>query len=138
MSLFKKNNVEAFAASDYYDAEPISQIPTVTTMDDAPEKAPGTTLNIGGSSMELKVIYPKSFSEVAQIADHLLAGRTVFLNLEATDVALSRRLMDFVSGVAYCIKGNIKKVSGATYIVSPSSVDVSETHRGISGADPEF
>jgi FtsZ-interacting cell division protein YlmF len=62
----------------------------------------------------------------------------VFLNLEATEPALCRRLMDFVSGVAYCIKGNIKKVSGSTYIVSPCSVDISETQRGVSGADPEF
>ena len=138
MSLFKKNNGATFAASDYYDAEPISTPSGVTAMEDAPEKAPGTTLNIGGAGMELKVIYPKSFAEVAQIADHLLAGRTVFLNLEATDSALCRRLMDFVSGVAYCIKGNIKKVSGATYIISPCSVDVSETRRGVSGADPEF
>lgn len=138
MSLFKKTNVSTYAASDYYDAEPVSTPSAVIPPEESPEKEPGTTLNLGGSGMELKVIYPKSFSEVAQIADHLLAGRTVFLNLEATDAALCRRLMDFVSGVAYCIKGNIKKVSGGTYIVSPSSVDVSETHRGVTGADPEF
>ena len=138
MSLFKKTNVETYSSSDYYDAEPIGTSAPVAPAEEAPEKAPGATLNIGGAGMELKVIYPKSFAEVAQIADHLLAGRTVFLNLEATDSALCRRLMDFVSGVAYCIKGNIKKVSGSTYIVSPSSVDVSETHRGVSGADPEF
>ena len=138
MSLFKKNNVSTYAASDYYDAEPVPTPSGVIPSEEAPEKEPGSTLCIGGGSMELKVIYPKSFSEVAQIADHLLAGRTVFLNLEATDPALSRRLMDFVSGVAYCIKGNIKKVSGSTYIVSPSSVDVSETHRSVTGADPEF
>jgi FtsZ-interacting cell division protein YlmF len=138
MNLFKKPNVAAYAASDYYDAEPLSTPSAVIPPEEAPEKEPGATLNLGGAGMELKVIYPKSFSEVAQIADHLLAGRTVFLNLEATEPALCRRLMDFVSGVAYCIKGNIKKVSGATYIVSPSSVDVSETHRGVSGADPEF
>ena len=138
MNLFKKSNASAYAASDYYDAEPVSAPGNVILPEESPEKTPGATLNIGGGSMELKVIYPKSFAEVAQIADHLLAGRTVFLNLEATEPALCRRLMDFVSGVAYCIKGNIKKVSGATYIVSPSSVDVSETQRGISGADPEF
>ena len=138
MSLFKKPNVEAYTANDYYDAEPVNTQATASPMEEPPEKTPGTTLNIGGGSMELKVVYPKSFTEVATIADHLLAGRTVFLNLESTDRELSRRLMDFVSGVAYCIDGNIKKVAGSTYIISPSSVDVSETHRGIGGVDPEF
>ncbi|MBR6546172.1 MAG: cell division protein SepF [Clostridia bacterium] len=138
MSLFKRPSVSSFSANDYYDAEPLQTPSAVSLPEQAPEKEPGSTLNLGGGSMELKVIYPKSFSEVAPIADHLLAGRTVFLNLEATEPALCRRLLDFVSGVAYCIKGNIKRVSGTTYIVSPSSVDVSETRRGVGGADPEF
>ena len=138
MSLFKRPSASSFSANDYYDAEPLQTPSAVSLPEQAPEKEPGSTLNLGGGSMELKVVYPKSFSEVATIADHLLAGRTVFLNLESTDRELSRRLMDFVSGVAYCIDGNIKKVAGSTYIISPSSVDVSETHRGIGGVDPEF
>lgn len=137
MSFFKKTGIDSYTADGYYDAKPIGS----AAQGGAPtpsEKTPGSTLNLGGGNMELKVVYPKSFSEVTTIADHLLAGCTVFLNLEQSDRELIRRLLDFVTGVAYCIKGNIKKVAGATYIISPSSVDVSETTRTVGAVDPEF
>ena len=56
MSLFKKTNVSTYAASDYYDAEPVSTPSAVIPPEESPEKEPGTTLNLGGSGMELKVI----------------------------------------------------------------------------------
>ena len=62
----------------------------------------------------------------------------MFLNLEKAERELTRRILDFVAGVAYCVDGDIKKVSNATFIVSPSSVDVSETGYAVSGLDPEF
>ncbi len=136
MGLFKKPNADPYASAGYYDAEPVSNAPSPVT---APsEKAPGSTLNIGGGNMELKIVYPKSFDDVSTIADHLLNGCTVFLNLETTDRQLCRRILDFVIGVAYCIDGNIKKVSNGTYVISPSSVDVTETEQLLGSSDPEF
>jgi cell division inhibitor SepF len=135
MGLFRKAQPDPYAGNGYYDVEPMTEasLPSV----EPSEKAPGSTLNIGGNNMELKVLYPTAFCEVPAIADALMSGCTAFLNLEATDREVCRRLMDFVSGVAYCIDGNIKKVAGATYIVSPSSVDVSETDEASVGAiDP--
>lgn len=134
MSFFKKTPLDSYESDGYYDAEPMQaggvREPGPT------EKAPGSTLSIGGNSMELKVLHPQSFSEVPAIADYLMSGCTVFLNLETTDREVCRRLMDFVSGVAYCIDGNIKKVANATYIVSPNNVDVSETDKSVATADP--
>ena len=136
MSFFKKPTIDSYTADGYYDAEPIGAAkPSVA---EPSEKTPGTTLNLGGSNMELKVVYPTSFAEVTKIADHLLSGCTVFLNLEKAERELTRRILDFVAGVAYCVDGDIKKVSNATFIVSPSSVDVSETGYAVSGLDPEF
>ncbi len=137
MSFFKKPTIDSYTADGYYDAEPIgaAEKPDIA---EPSAKAPGTTLNLGGNNMELKVVYPTSFAEVTAIADHLLAGRTVFLNLEETEAELVRRILDFVAGVAYCVDGDIKRVSNATFIVSPSSVDVSETGHAVSGIDPEF
>ena len=80
----------------------------------------------GGSSIELKVVKPQLFEDSAQVADHLLSKRTVVLNLEDTNKEAARRILDFLTGVAYSIGGNIKKVANSAYVVTPSNVDVSE------------
>lgn len=77
------------------------------------------------SSLELKVVRPESFAAVGQIADHLLNGCTVVLNLEATTKETSRRIVDFLNGVAYSIEGDIKLVSANTYIITPNTVNMS-------------
>ena len=138
MSFFKKaKNDAGDGYAGYYDAPAVTPV-QAPAVGDIPEKAPGTALNISGNNMELKVIYPIAFGDVSEIADHLLSGRTVFLNLEKTDREISRRVMDFVSGVAYCIDGNIRRVAVSTYIVSPKSVDVSETGEEAAPEDPDF
>ena len=80
---------------------------------------------IGGGALQMKVIRPESFASVNQIADHLLSQRTVVLNLEATNKETARRLIDFLSGVAYSIDGSLKRIANNAYIITPSNVDVS-------------
>ena len=60
----------------------------------------------------------------SEIADHPREKRTVVLNLESTNKDIARRLVDFLSGVAYAGEGKIKKVSANTYIITPYSVDI--------------
>lgn len=91
-------------------------------------------VSLGGSSIELKVVRPERFEDVSSIADHLLSGRTVVLNLEATNKDMSRRLIDFLSGVAYSIEGQLKRVANDTYIITPNNVDVSDSSREERGA----
>ena len=140
MGFFRKaKNNAGDGYAGYYDAPAVTPVqPSAPSVGDIPEKTPGTTLNLGGNNMELKVIYPTAFGDVSEIADHLLSGRTVFLNLERTEREVARRVMDFVSGVAYCIDGNIRRVAASTYIVSPKSVDVSETGEETAPEDPEL
>lgn len=76
-------------------------------------------LNISGSAIELKVVKPESYKNASQIADHLLNSRTVVLNLESTNKETARRLIDFLTGAAYAIGGDIKKVSNNTYVITP-------------------
>lgn len=78
------------------------------------------------SNIELKVVRPDSFGDVSTIADYLLAGCTVVLNLEALDRASVVRMLDFLNGVTYSTDGEIKQVAQTTYIVTPRDVDVSE------------
>ena len=82
-------------------------------------------MSLNGTSLELKVIRPDRFESVSQIADHLLNRRTVVLNLEATNKETSRRIIDFLSGVAYSISGNLKRVANNTFVITPCNVDVS-------------
>lgn len=59
------------------------------------------------------------------IADHLLSKRTIVLNLEDTNSEVARRLIDFLSGVAYSIDGNLKKVADHTFVITPNNVVLS-------------
>ncbi|HHX54350.1 MAG TPA: cell division protein SepF [Clostridiales bacterium] len=73
---------------------------------------------------EIKVVRPVRYEEVQQIADHLLANRTVVLNLEGTNKENARRMIDFLSGIAYSIGGNLRKVSNNTFVITPNNVNV--------------
>ena len=97
--------------------------------------ASGMSLN--GSSLELKVIRPDRFESVSQIADHLLNKRTVVLNLEATNKETSRRIIDFLSGVAYSISGNLKRVANNTFVITPCNVDVSNDAQEAQKSQPK-
>lgn len=79
-----------------------------------------------GSSIEMKVVTPKSYDTVTQIADLLLAKKTVLLNLENTNRETARRLIDFLSGAAYALGGGVQKVADNTYAITPSNVAVSK------------
>lgn len=84
-------------------------------------------VNLGGGGIELKVVRPENFEDVPTIADHLLSGRTVVLNLETANKETARRIIDFLSGVAYSIDGQMKRVANNTYIITPNNVDVTDT-----------
>lgn len=111
---------------NYGDYEEEYEDEEVAFNDGGYEPAPThTTYGGGNSALELKVVRPERFDSVTQIADHLLNGRTVVLNLEATNKETARRMIDFLSGVAYSIEGNLKKVANTTYVITPGNVSVS-------------
>lgn len=83
-------------------------------------------ISLSGSAIEMKVVKPEHFESVPQIADHLLKKRTVVLNLENTNKETARRLIDFLSGVAYSIDGSLKKIASNAYVITPSNVDVGD------------
>lgn len=78
------------------------------------------------ATTQLKVVLvkPERFEDAPSIADHLNAKRTVVLNLEATNKETARRLLDFLSGVAYANQGQIKRVANSTFIITPFDVDI--------------
>lgn len=88
------------------------------------------TTNNNGSShvinanvmIQVVLVRPEVFTDAKQIADHLLKGKTVVLNLETANAENKRRIIDFIAGVTYAKSGSIKKVAKCTYIVTPQNV----------------
>ena len=91
----------------------------------AAPKRNGKVVNIHATT-QLKVVLvkPEHFEDASTIADHLNNKRTVVLNLESTNKDVARRLIDFLSGVAYAGEGKIKKVAANTYIITPYHVEL--------------
>jgi cell division inhibitor SepF len=76
------------------------------------------------AQLEVVLHKPDRFDDAAKIADDLRSRRTIVLNLEQTNKDIARRLIDFISGVAYAQDGKIKKVAVNAYIVTPYNVDL--------------
>ena len=76
------------------------------------------------TQLQVVLVKPDRFENAAEIADHLREKRTVVLNLEQTNKDVARRILDFLSGVAYALEGKVKKVAISTYIITPYNVDI--------------
>lgn len=89
------------------------------------ERRGNKVVNIrAATQLQVVLVKPERFEEAASIGDNLNAKRTVVLNLESTNRDIARRLLDFLSGVAYANNGQIKRVANSTYIITPYNVDV--------------
>lgn len=76
------------------------------------------------SQLQVVLVKPEQFENAREIADHLNAKKTVVLNLESTNKDTSRRLIDFLSGVAYANSGRLQKIAANTFIITPYNVDM--------------
>ena len=76
------------------------------------------------TQLQVVLVKPERFDDASTVADHLNAKRTVVLNLESTNKEVSRRLVDFLSGVAYANNGQMKRVANSTFIITPYNVDI--------------
>lgn len=121
-------------AEDEYEEEQ-EQEDEVETIRTRPVSRPATTVEFPNASnkvvnihattqLSVVLVKPERFDAAAEIADNLREKRTVVLNLESTAKEVSRRLLDFLSGVAYANDGKIKKVANATYIITPFNVEI--------------
>ena len=95
------------------------------------KKAPRTkipprerTVEFGGMEQQVILFNPKSFDEAGDLVQHLTQGRSIVMTLEGVPTDLARRLLDFLSGIAYALQGKITPISAKTYFVTPQNVDV--------------
>jgi len=126
-----KKIIHPYDDEDYDEEETFPEPKESTYFDErkedrkAAEERRNKVVNIHATA-QLKVVLvkPDRFENASEIADHLREKRTVVLNLESTNKDVARRLVDFLSGVAYAGDGKIKKVAANTYIITPYSVDI--------------
>lgn len=107
-------------------AEPKEEPQYTARKPEAPRiiKSKATNVNPNSSQMQVVLVKPDRFEDVEAIADHLNNKKTVVLNLEEANREVSRRIIDFLSGVAYANHGNIRKVANSTFIIVARDVDI--------------
>ena len=85
----------------------------------------GQVLNMNASGkQEVVLFHAKAFDDAAKAADELCKRKAVILNMENVDKALTRRVVDFLSGAVYALDGRVKKVAQSTYLFCPHNMDV--------------
>ena len=120
-SLFgKKNNKEE--SYDDFDMEEDKKFQPASSSKVTPIRQPAPKRS---GNMEVCVVKPTSVDDSREITETLLAGRTVILNLEGMDLEVAQRIIDFISGAAFAISGNLQKISNYIFLVTPTNVDIS-------------
>jgi len=111
---------------DWTDPEPEAASSRTAVMRPRPrvvEAAPGEV------SVRVHLVVPRSFNDAQQIADKFKEGTPVILNLQGSDADLSKRLIDFGSGLTYALEGGMQRVADKVFLLTPRNVEVSAEER---------
>ena len=77
----------------------------------------------------MHLVVPKNFNDAQQIADRFKDTVPVILNLQTTDNELSKRLIDFASGLTYALDGGMQRIADKVFLLTPRNVEVSAEER---------
>jgi cell division inhibitor SepF len=87
-------------------------------------RRPGSGGN-GGGVASMHVVTPRSFNDAQQVADEFKRSKPVIINLQSTDRELSKRLIDFSSGMTYALGGGMQRIAQGIFLLTPEDVEVS-------------
>jgi cell division inhibitor SepF len=79
----------------------------------------------GGSDVQVHLVIPRNFNDAQQVADQFKRTVPVILNLQTTDHELSKRLIDFASGLTYALDGGMQRIAEKVFLLTPRNVEVS-------------
>jgi cell division inhibitor SepF len=79
----------------------------------------------GGSDVQVHLVIPRNFNDAQQVADQFKRAVPVILNLQTTDHELSKRLIDFASGLTYALDGGMQRIAEKVFLLTPRNVEVS-------------
>ena len=91
--------------------------------------ARGTASGRNGGDVRVHFVAPRSFNDVQDVADKFKQSIPVILNLQGTDTDLSKRLIDFSSGLTYALDGGMDRIADKVFLLTPRNVEVSSEER---------
>jgi cell division inhibitor SepF len=115
---------------DWTDPEPESDAGATTRLPSAkprPQRRDGVVRAV--PSVQVHLVIPRSFNDAQQIADRFKDSMPVILNLQGADQELSKRLIDFTSGLTYALDGGMQRVADKVFLLTPRNVQVSAEER---------
>lgn len=104
---------------------PAERQPRVRRQRDVTEVAPVLQPVVSTSQVKVHMIEPKSFNDAEQIGQKFKSDIPVIINLQQADGELSKRLIDFASGLTFALEGGIQRVADKVFLLTPHNVDVS-------------
>jgi cell division inhibitor SepF len=112
---------------DWTDPEPEEEAPRPPTLRQRQRRADGVVRAV--PSVQVHLVIPRSFNDAQQIADRFKGSMPVILNLQGADQELSKRLIDFTSGLTYGLDGGMQRVGDKVFLLTPRNVEVSAEER---------
>ena len=116
--------------------------PAVTTRKKTSKASAGKVVPMHSASVskqsEVCMILPKGYENSSEIAEILLQGKTVVLNMEGMNIDAAQRIIDFTSGACFTMGGNLQKISKKIFIATPSSVELSGDFSNLFGEDVDM
>jgi cell division inhibitor SepF len=112
---------------DWTDPEPEEEAARPTTVRQRQRRADGVVRAV--PSVQVHLVIPRSFNDAQQIADRFKGSMPVILNLQGADQELSKRLIDFTSGLTYGLDGGMQRVGDKVFLLTPRNVEVSAEER---------
>lgn len=124
-----KNFIGIETDDDYYDDEYYDEEDEIE--EDEPRRSRTARRGVSkvvpinpGTSSRVRIMKPTEFDDSTSITDEIKNGRLVIFNVSDLDPSEARRVVDFVSGAAYGVNGNVKRVSGGIFVAAPRNIDI--------------
>ncbi len=111
---------------------PRDDIDDIFSDDDAPAGSRTRVLrpvSNGGADVQVHLVTPRNFNDAQEVADRFKRSIPVILNLQTSGADLSKRLIDFASGLTYALDGGMQKIAEKTFLLTPENVEVSAEER---------
>ena len=129
LGLVEDDEADEFAYEDDVDDAPATERQPLRRADRTPRREAVVTAIPTPASAKLHLVQPSAFNDAQEIGDKFREGTSVIMNLVTADPKLSRRLVDFASGLAYGLRGSMQAVADGVYLLTPAGVQVSAEER---------
>ncbi len=105
--------------------DPGSEIDDIFADEGPPRRRNLRPVSDAGADVQVHFVTPRNFNDAQEVADRFKRSVPVILNLQSTSADLSKRLIDFSSGLTYALDGGMQKIADKTFMLTPANVEVS-------------